>query len=355
MKLAVEEINKSGGVIGRPLELIVADDEMKGDKGAAAIEKLAAEDKVDFFVGGMSSGVHLAQIPVMKKYGKVTVWIGAASSKVEKELKDQDWYFHMHTWDYEQTEQQLNAWRAIVKKHPEIKAQKWFLVHEDGAYGVTTYSNHQAAFPKDWTLKGVDFKSIAVGGTGDYRMALKRAQEFRPDVFLWVGYEADALPLTRQLQESGYKPPILAGMPPGWPSDFGKESLAEGVCIYDAWLPTLKIKNPHHKDFLDTYRSKYNEDPESYFPPLAYTSILVLADGLKRAGSVESNALIAALEKTRFPTLFDTTVTFAPSRIIKHQGGMNILKVMQWQKGVLQVIYPFEYATARLQYPYGKK
>ncbi|HQC15683.1 ABC transporter substrate-binding protein [Mesotoga prima] len=73
MKLAIDEINAAGGLLGRPLELIVVDSELKPEKGAAAIEKLATVDKVDFFVGGMASSVHLAQIPVMKRYQKGSV------------------------------------------------------------------------------------------------------------------------------------------------------------------------------------------------------------------------------------------------------------------------------------------
>ena len=67
MKVAVKEINKAGGLLGRQVELIVVDDEMKPEKGAAAVEKLVTVDKVDLLIGGMASGVHLGQIPIMKK------------------------------------------------------------------------------------------------------------------------------------------------------------------------------------------------------------------------------------------------------------------------------------------------
>ena len=86
MKMAVKEINKAGGLLGRQVELIVVDDEMKAEKGAAAVEKLVTVDKVDILVGGMASGVHLGQIPIMKKYEKITVWIGAASSRAEQAM-----------------------------------------------------------------------------------------------------------------------------------------------------------------------------------------------------------------------------------------------------------------------------
>ena len=81
MELAVKEINDNGGLLGRPVELIVVDSEFKPEKGASAIDKLATVDNVDFFVGGMSSGVHQAQVPSLKKYKKITVWAGAADRK----------------------------------------------------------------------------------------------------------------------------------------------------------------------------------------------------------------------------------------------------------------------------------
>ena len=85
-EMAVEEINAAGGIMGRPLELIVIDSEFKPDKGAAALERLATVDQVDVFIGGMASGVHLGQIPTLKKYKKLTLWTGAASHKVEEAI-----------------------------------------------------------------------------------------------------------------------------------------------------------------------------------------------------------------------------------------------------------------------------
>lgn len=112
MRLAVKEINEAGGLLGRPVELIVVDDELRPEKGAAAIERLATIDNVDFFVGGMASGVHLAQIPALKKYEKITIWIGAASHKAEEAIgSDADWYFHLHPWDYQQGASYGQGWR----------------------------------------------------------------------------------------------------------------------------------------------------------------------------------------------------------------------------------------------------
>jgi Periplasmic binding protein len=171
MKLAVKEINQAGGLLGRQVELIVVDDEMKAEKGAAAVERLVTVDKVDILVGGMASDVHLGQIPIMKKYEKVTVWSGAASSRCEQAMGPVDWYFHLHPWDYQQGASYLEGWSEMAAKRPEVKIVKWFNAYEEGAFGTASFRAGQAAF-KTWktpqgeqvTLEGGPFKSAALGG-----------------------------------------------------------------------------------------------------------------------------------------------------------------------------------------------
>jgi branched-chain amino acid transport system substrate-binding protein len=62
-KLATDEINAKGGVLGRKLEIVVADETENPEQGIAAIKKLTADDKVDVLIGGYTSGVTLAQLP----------------------------------------------------------------------------------------------------------------------------------------------------------------------------------------------------------------------------------------------------------------------------------------------------
>jgi len=353
MQLAVKEINASGGVLGRPLELIVVDDEMKPEKGAAAIDKLATVDKVDVFVGGMASGVHLAQIPILKKYKKVTVWAGAASSRCEAALKGQDWYFHIHTWDYMQGQGYVDGWTAMAKKDPRIKVNRWFLAYEEGAFGAGTYRATKPLLPGGWTVEGTSFKSAAHGG-GDYRAVLRRAKEYKPDLFMWIGYDHDAFPIMEQTKEVGFAPPIFVGSPPGWPANYGKSRLSDGVVLYGAWAPSIKSVNKVSRKFFDGYVKEYREEPATYFAPLCYANIYIVAEGIRRTGSLETNRLIAGLEKTNYLSPLGETITFTPSRIIKHQG-LQRQKILQYQKGKQQVIWPFEYATAKLIYPFKLK
>jgi branched-chain amino acid transport system substrate-binding protein len=350
-RLAVEEINAAGGVLGRELELTVIDSELKPEKGAAAIDRLATVDKVDIFLGGMSSGVHLAQIPTLKKYKKVTVWTGAASSKCEEAVgENADWYFHLHPWDYNQGASYAKGWAAIVEKYDEIVLEDWFLAYEEGPFGTSSFDASKVLYSDLGNIEGESFKSAALGG-GDYSAVIQHAKEMNPDIFIWAGYDADALPIMEQAKASDFAPPILLGAPPGWPADFGDSPLSNNVMLYGMWAASINDISDVSKKFYDGYIGKYNNEPATYFAPLSYTAVYIIKEAIERAGSLDTDALIAAMEKTDYTSPLGETVTFSPSNIISHQG-IRQQKILQWQEGRQEVIWPFQFQTADPVYPF---
>ncbi len=356
-QLAVEEINKAGGVLGRQLELIVVDDEGKADKAAAAVEKLATVDKVEAFFGGMASGAELGKIPAFKKYGKVVMSTGAASSAVvEKALgpsPDSDFYFHLHPWDYNQGASYADGWAAIQKQYSKIKITKIFLAYEEGAFGKSSWDAQKLLFGgpgSPYIVDGAPFKSAAFGG-GDYTSVLETAKAFKPDLFLWAGYDADALPMLEQAKAMKFTPGIYLGAPPGWPIGFGSSKLSKNVMLYGMWSPAMNDTSAASKKFYDGYVKKYREEPATYFAPLAYSAMYVLAEGIKAAGTTDAPALIKALEATKYASALGEVITFKPSNLIKHQG-ITRQKILQWQDGFQEVIWPFEAKTSEPVYPF---
>ena len=351
MQLAVKQINAAGGLLGRQVELIIIDDEMKPDKAAAALDKLATVDNVDVFVGGMGSGTTMAMIPGMKKYGKVTVWSGAASGKVEQAMEGQDWFFHMHAWDYQQQAFFEKGWAELAIKNPVTKKQKFFVAYEEGAFGSSSFKGYTPlAAQYGFELKGEAFKSAAQGG-GDYRSVLRHAKDYKPDHFLWLGYDKDALPILEQAKEIGFTPPVFIGSPPAWPVDFALTPLNEAVVLYSYWSDSMKNVSKISKAYSDAFKKEFKDTPTTYFGPLAYTNIMVVAEAIKRAGSLDKAALIKALEATKYVSPLGDTFIFGKSAVIGHQA-FATPKIMQWQKGAQQVIWPFDFATAKLLYPF---
>ncbi len=354
-QLAVDEINKAGGILGKQLQLVVVDDELKADKAAAAVEKLATVDNVDFFVGGMGSGAELGKIPAFKKYGKVVVSTGAASYTVENALgADANWYFHLHPWDYNQGASYAEGWDAIQKQYSNVKIKKLFLAYEEGAFGKASWDSTKVLFGKDgrYVVDGASFKSAALGG-GDYSAMLEAAKAFKPDLFLWAGYDADALPMLEQAKAMKFTPGIYLGAPPGWPIGFGTSKLSANVMLYGMWAPSMNDTNKASAAFYKAYVAKQKEEPQTYFAPLSYSAIYVLANAVKLAGTTDTAAVIKALEATKYDSPLGEQITFTKSNVIAHQG-IKRQKILQWQAGRQEVIWPFEAATAKPVYPFPK-
>ncbi len=354
-QLAVAEINAAGGVLGKQLELVVVDDELKADKAAAAVEKLVTVDNVDVLVGGMGSGAELGKIPAFKKYGKVVMSTGAASYTVENALgADANWYFHLHPWDYNQGASYAEGWEAIQATYKNVKIKKIFLAYEEGAFGKASWDATKKLFGETgrFIVDGAPFKSAALGG-GDYAAVLEAAKDFKPDLYLWAGYDADALPMLEQAKAMKFNPGIYLGAPPGWPIGFGTSKLSANVMLYGMWAPAMNDTNKASKKFYDGFVKKFKEEPQTYFAPLSYSAIYILADAIKAAGTTETAALIKALEATKYDSPLGEVVSFTKSNVIAHQG-IKRQKILQWQNGRQEVIWPLEAKTSTPVYPFPK-
>ena len=165
---------------------------------------------------------------------------GAASHLAEDAVgADASWYFHLHPWDYNQGQSYVDGWSQLGEKYPKIKTQSWFLAYEDGAFGSASFDASKGLFAGMGDFDGDSFTSAVAGG-GDYTAVLETAKAANPDIFLWAGYDADALPIMEQAKAIGFAPPLFVGAPPGWPADFGKSSLAENVPLYGMWAPVAE-------------------------------------------------------------------------------------------------------------------
>ncbi len=97
LQMAVDRINKAGGINGRPVEIVVADDESKPDVGRRKTEKLLVEDKVDAHVGGFLSNICLACMPVFEEH-KVVNMISVCLDTTLTTTKCNRYSFRVHDY-----------------------------------------------------------------------------------------------------------------------------------------------------------------------------------------------------------------------------------------------------------------
>ena len=237
------------------------------------------------------------------------------------------------------------------------------LAYEEGAFGTDSYRAYLDLYEaaKDGEgpygqilndFAGASFTSALLGG-GDYRAMLRQAMAFDPDLFIWAGYDADAVPMVAQAMELGFEPPLYVGAPPGWPANFGQNPLSNGVILYGMWAPALKEVNPISEHFWNGYIAMHGHEPATYFAPLGYTNIMFIAEAVKAAGTLEKEAVIEALRTIEYVSPIGAVLKIAPSNVISNQG-FTSQKILQYIDGQQHVIWPFDYATSEIKYPFGR-
>jgi branched-chain amino acid transport system substrate-binding protein len=136
VQMAVDRINKSGGIKGRPVELIVGDDESKPDVGRRAVEKMASEDQIDFHVGGFLSNICLACTPVWEEH-KIVNMIGVCLDTTLTTSKCSRYTFR--TFDFAPAQA-----KAFAPYMVNQIGKKWHIVYADYAWGQSTRDAYTA-------------------------------------------------------------------------------------------------------------------------------------------------------------------------------------------------------------------
>src|SRR5262245_43399593 len=129
LQMAVDRINKSGGINGRPVEVIAVDDESKPDVGRRKVEKLLVEDKVDAHVGGFLSNICLACMPVFEE-NKVLNMISVCLDTTLTTTKCNKYSFR----PYDYAPSQAVAFAPWLIK----QGKRWHIAYADYSWGQST-------------------------------------------------------------------------------------------------------------------------------------------------------------------------------------------------------------------------
>jgi len=150
VQMAVDRINKTGGILGRPVELVIGDDESKPDVGRRAVEKMATEDQIDAHVGGFLSNICLACTPVWEEH-KIVNMIGVCLDTTLTTSKCSRYTFR--SYDFAPAQAVAFAPYLVNKL-----GKKWHILYADYAWGQST----RDAYAANLKANGGE----VVGGTG---------------------------------------------------------------------------------------------------------------------------------------------------------------------------------------------
>jgi branched-chain amino acid transport system substrate-binding protein len=331
--MGMEEINAAGGVNGRPIELLIEDDKSKIDIGRSAAEKLILQDKVIALTGGYSSDVTFAMAAVAQ-YRKVPFLITTGAADEITEL-GADYVFRLNQPVSEYARALTEFLQQVVKPKGVV------ILYEKSLFGQSgSREFSEQAFELDWKIlmnEGYE------AGTVDFKVLLTKAKSAKPDVVYMISYVKEAALLVQQSKELGFKPKVFAGAAAGFTlPEFRKLAGDAAENVYSATLWTPQVLYPGAREYYTNYLKRFGSETE-YHGAEAYASIYVVADALKRAKELTPKGVRDALAKTSMMTAFGPVKFTSYDR--KTQQNSLPTYLVQWQKGVLETVWPQIVAT----------
>jgi branched-chain amino acid transport system substrate-binding protein len=298
LQMAVDRINKSGGINGRPVELVVADDESKPDVGRRKTEKLAVEDQVDVHVGGFLSNVCLACMPVWEEQ-KIVNMISVCLDTTLTTSKCNRYTFR--PFDYAPAQAVAFAPYLVNKL-----GKKWHLAYADYAWGQST----RDAYADEIKKAGgqiVGTTGIPLG-TADMTPFLSKISGDFDGLFgiffgkdgVTIGNQAFDLGLTKKYKWAGDGAIAESTNLPALGNKI------EGFVGINRYLPVFDepLNTPAHKKFFDDAVARLKQiDPSGPLPDRYVQSNFEAMNALKLAmtksgfrGREDTPKLIEALE-----------------------------------------------------------
>jgi branched-chain amino acid transport system substrate-binding protein len=221
------------------------------------------------------------------------------------------------------------------------------ILYENTDFGTST-SKAMKEYCETHGVNVVLSEGYQSGGV-DFKPILQKVKSLRPDIVYMVSYLMDASLLMRQSKELDINPQAFIGGAAGHTlPEFLQNAADASEYCFSATLWTPQVKYPGTKEFFDNFKKKFNKETD-YHGAEAYAAAYVLADTLKRAKSLSSADLRAALAETNMMTAFGP-VKFISWDKFTNQNRMETL-VLQVIKGKYETVWPKEAASAKYVYP----
>ncbi len=369
MTLAAEEINAKGGVtVGkekRPFKIEVMDTRdlepgVPVSDALLVVEKLILEKNADFIVGGpVRSEAALAAMDLLSKYKKVSilttgVLTPAYHKRVEAEYEKFKYCFRISgEVGWMVTGEFLPCQMDIKTK---FGLNKLFIMVQDVAHargGGDLVAKLSAE--KGWEVLG---KEVYPTGTTDYSVGLIKAKQEKAQVILiWMDMPESSILLKQwydmKVPALVFGQIIAAAEQPGfWKATEGKGEYCLASVVNAGNAPSKAT--PWTMKFVEAYRKRWMVEPEGYGTSSSYMGVYTLKDAIERAGSLDSDAVIAALEKTDLMGVYGR-IKFNPKThqvipsIDPNEGAVGT--IFQWQAGKRVVVYPPKIAMGEIKLP----
>lgn len=329
-----DRVNASGGLLGRKVEFVVYDDRSDAATSARLYERLITSDKVDLLISTIGSAQAATATAVAEKHKRVMINGGGASESIH-----QRGFKHIF-----QTAARISAYvdgvEPMMKKHG----------FKTMAFVARDYA---AARDMEKVLKvfaernGVKIvlSEYFPSGNVDFSSQIARARQLQPDLWVSVGYPNEAIEMARQFRASNYMPKMFIHNGVAQ-EDFIKAAGKDGEAAIGMSLYEPELKTPGNDAFVKEFKARYNYEP-GYYSSFGYNAVYVLEAAVKKAGSLDQEALRKVLSELKMDTIMG-------KHEVDPSNGMQIGirgLLVQIQGGKSVIVWPDELRGADAKVP----
>jgi len=291
-ELAVEQINAKGGILGRPVKLLV-EDSTSGDAGTAVqkARKLIERDKVNFLLGNVNSALALAMADVSNEKGVLHIVPGGHTDAVTGKTCHWNVFRVCNT-----TQMEANAVAPALVRDG---GKKWYYITPDYAFGHTLQAGLEIAGAKLGVTKiGADLTPL---GTTDFSSYLIKAQAAKPDVIIFLVQGNDMINALKQAVQFGLEKRFhLAGAQQELEPLIGLPPEARiGTWVFEWYWNQPNV--PHVKEFVEAIRKKTGGHVPTARTWFGFASTWSCALGAAAAKSLDAVKIARAMQGMKLP------------------------------------------------------
>ena len=288
MEMALEQVNASGGVLGKKMELVTRDDNANPGDAVRVAEELVSREKVDVLMGTFLSNTGLAVTDFAKQKKFFFLAAEPLSDKIVWQSGNR-YTFRLRPSTYMQV-------AMLVPEAVKLKKKRWAVVYPNYEYGqssVATFKKLMKEQQPDVEFVGEQAPALGKIDAGAVTQALVDA---KPDAIFNALFAADLAKFVREGSTRGlFKDRAVVSLLSGEPEylDPLKDEAPAGWVV--TGYPWQNIATPEHKTFLDTYQKKYGTHPR-LGSVVGYSAVMSMAAGIKKANSTDSEKLADAFK-----------------------------------------------------------
>ena len=361
MQIWKDEVNKKGGLLGRPVELIYYDDQTNPATVPGIYTKLLDVDKVDLVVSGYGTNLIAPLMPIAIER-KLTV-IGVFGLANNEKYKYPNYFQISPTGPDPATSTATGFFELAAKQTP--KPQTVAIVGADAEYPQTALVGAREII-KHHGFKTVYDKTYPPS-TVDYTPIVRAIKATNPDILFVASYPPDSVGMLRAAHEVGLQPKIMGGGMVGLQFTTIMNSMGSklnGIVNYDYWVPEKTMMFPGIAEFFKEYQPRATKEGVDtlgyYLPPYAYAAMQILGDAVTTTKGLDQQKIADHIRSHEFSTIvgkvkFGKNGEWAKGRTLmvqyqKVQDG-NIEQFRQ--PGKKPVLYPEELKSGNIIYPYS--